>query len=75
MKKNDGKNRHHIYSQKRFPELRNDPKNIARVPIKAHEAYHLLFAQKSPEEILYYLNRVFWNDMFYLEGIYKRDMK
>lgn len=37
----------------------NDPKNIITVPQKKHEAYHLLFGNKTIPEIVEYL-QTYW---------------
>ena len=39
--------------------------NIARVDREAHERYHALFSNKTPEEIIDYLVKRFWNSQWY----------
>ena len=56
-----GHNDHHVFSQTRFPELRDKPWNISRIKIFLHDAYHRLFKDMTPEEISDYLVRYFWN--------------
>ncbi len=41
--------------------------NIARVPNKKHELYHSLFENKTPQEIVRYLNEKFWNNRYDIE--------
>ena len=59
-KKCRGRNQHHVYPESRFPERRNDPTNIVDVNVDAHNKYHWLFRNRTPEEILEYLVRYFW---------------
>ncbi len=37
---------------------------VCKVERFLHELYHHLFGNMTPEEILEYLNKTFWNDMF-----------
>ena len=55
-----GRNQHHIFCQCRFPELKNQSWNIVDVNIDAHNKYHWLFRNRTPEEIVEYLIRYFW---------------
>ena len=67
MKKNNSPNQktnHHIY-----PTSRSKGKGIegiAKVERYLHENYHHLFGNQTPEEILEFLNKTFWNEMFVL---------
>lgn len=61
MKRNGN---HHIYPKSRFPRLKNEKWNIASVNPKRHAWYHLLFSNKTPEEILAYINKTFWKNNF-----------
>lgn len=50
--------KHHI-----IPISRNGPDtydNIARVCRRDHELYHALFENRTPDEIVEYLNNKFW---------------
>jgi 3-deoxy-D-manno-octulosonic-acid transferase len=51
---------HHIKSQSRFPKLAKDDTNIKYVPIDFHVAYHRLFDIMTPEEVIEYLNDVWF---------------
>lgn len=37
---------------------------VCKVPRLLHELYHHLFGNMKPDEILEFLNRTFWNNMF-----------
>lgn len=37
---------------------------VCIVPRKMHELYHILFGNMRPQEILEYLNKYFWDNMF-----------
>ena len=52
---------HHIRPKSRDESRRSDKRNIAMVNRKNHERYHSLFGNRLPEEIVEYLNCVFWN--------------
>lgn len=52
------KSRHH-----RCPKSRggsNEPPNTIKVPHKKHEAWHVVFGNKSPEEIVQDLNNIWF---------------
>jgi len=53
--------RHHIE-----PSSRNymGITGVCKVPRLLHELYHHLFGNMMPYEILEFLNRTFWNNMF-----------
>lgn len=51
--------RHHIIPSSR--EGTDSPENIAIVPNKKHEDYHILFSNRTPEEIIAYLVEDYWN--------------
>ena len=58
MKKNGNTlSDHHI-----LPKSRGGQKerNIKRVPEKKHQAYHLLFANLTPDEVIQYLQEVWF---------------
>ena len=62
--------RHH-----RCPKSRNgsnEPPNVIRVPARKHEAYHVVFGTKSPQEIIDDLNNI-WFYPDYEVSIKKRD--
>ena len=60
MKKDDLKQtRHHILPRSKGGT--NDPSNIAMVKQGLHRKYHDLFNNKTPEEILEFLENYFWN--------------
>lgn len=61
--------KHHILPASRFPGLRDEPSNKVRVNGKKHAAYHMLFGDMTPEEIIVYLNRNFWGDHYEIEII------
>ena len=57
--KSQNKNEHHI-----FPKSlggKKNRQNIAYVDINKHCNYHILFKNKSPDEIINYLIDYFWN--------------
>jgi len=54
------KTKHHIIPQSRNKNLADEPKNIVIVSEKEHNAYHQLFENKTPLEILDYLVNTFW---------------
>jgi hypothetical protein len=51
---------HHIYPKSRGG--RDVPNNIAYVEDRDHRYYHALFGNRTPREIIVYLNRTFWNE-------------
>ena len=53
--------KHHI-----IPRSRNHKGilGVCKVPRLLHELYHHLFGNMKPSEILEFLNKTFWNDMF-----------
>ena len=53
------KTKHHIIPRSRGGS--SDLENLAFIPGKLHEEYHALFFNRTPEEIVQYLNRDFWN--------------
>ncbi len=56
--KKSRKSRHHI-----IPRSRNGSdkyENISNIDIKAHQNYHTLFGNMTPEEIIDYLVNYFW---------------
>lgn len=61
--RNPNKDRHRDYTRHhRKPASRgggNEDRNICLIPRKYHEAYHLLFANGSPEEVCDILNKYF----------------
>jgi 5-methylcytosine-specific restriction endonuclease McrA len=65
MKKTRKLTRHHIIPRSRGG--RTLESNIAYVPAKEHEAYHTLFINRTPYEIMDYLNNKFWNSKYYIE--------
>ena len=48
---------------------------VCRVPIKEHQLYHSLFGNMCPEEIVEYLNKEFWNDLFEISINVKNERK
>ena len=63
MRKSD---RHHIIPKSRGGS--SNPDNMARVSVKKHRVYHELFDNRTPDEIVEYLSRTFWNG----EYVYRR---
>jgi len=53
---------HHIIPSSRGGEYTSH--NICRVIHKLHDLYHRLFSNLTPEEIVEYLNKTFWNDNY-----------
>jgi hypothetical protein len=54
------KTKHHVLCKSRRPDLANEPKNIVEVSEKEHDAYHRLFGNKLPIEVIDYLVNTFW---------------
>jgi hypothetical protein len=54
------KTKHHIIPRSRGGT--DDIENIVYIPSRKHEYYHALFENRTPEEIISYLNRDFWRD-------------
>jgi len=54
--------RHHIIPKSR--KGNGKTKNIAYVESHLHKKYHSLFINKTPEEIVDYLNYKFWNNNY-----------
>ena len=57
--------RHHVIPRSRKGD--SSYRNIAKVPHKEHDLYHQLFANKTPDEIVAYLNRTFWNNNYLIK--------
>lgn len=58
----NGDTKHHI-----IPRSRGGPDeeyNITNVKGKWHEIYHLLFGNKTPEEVVEFLNKTFFGDKY-----------
>jgi hypothetical protein len=53
--------RHHIDPRSR---QRKGIIGVSIVPRYLHEVYHQLFGNMRPSEIIEWLNKTFWNDMF-----------
>ena len=53
---------HHIIPRSRGGPTRNY--NLKMVPRDRHEKYHTLFSNRTPEEIVDYLNKDFWNNRY-----------
>jgi hypothetical protein len=53
--------RHHIIPRSRGGR---DGDNIAYVSERDHRFYHALFENKTPREIIRYLNQEFWNGKY-----------
>ena len=49
---------HHIIPRSRGGKTTRE--NIAYVPEREHRYYHALFENRTPTEILFYLNSTFW---------------
>ena len=62
-KRNNDKSlsQHHIIPSSRGGK---DDDNIAIIPRKEHQLYHQLFKNMTPDEIIHYLVKVFWNDQY-----------
>ena len=64
-------NKHHIIPSSRGGN--SELENIALVGRKEHECYHKLYGNKTPEEIIEYTVRVFFNDNWkFVETAYNR---
>ena len=44
--------KHHCYPRSRCPELSRVKWNIKEIPAKKHRAWHLLFGNATPEEVV-----------------------
>ena len=62
--KSKHKSRHHILPQSRYPHLKEDRENLVIVDVKKHQWYHALFDNKTPLEIVYFLNHYFWRNKY-----------
>ena len=52
------KSKHHLFPKSRCREFNlnaDDQRNIIYLTTKEHEAWHLLFNNKTPEEIVFYI--------------------
>jgi 5-methylcytosine-specific restriction endonuclease McrA len=59
MAKRNKKTRHHIIPSSRGGK--NLENNLAYLPKERHEAYHFLFDNKTPDEIIDCLVNNYWN--------------
>jgi hypothetical protein len=55
--------RHHIIPTSRGGGT--NPNNIAYVYSREHALYHQLFENRTPREIINYLSKTFWNELYY----------
>jgi hypothetical protein len=55
------KSKHHIIPRSKGGK---NVGNIAYVDSRRHEQYHMLFDNRTPREIIYYLNRYFWANKY-----------
>ena len=62
--KKEHKSRHHILPTSRYPNLKDNHDNIVIVADRKHQDYHRLFGNKTPKEIMNYLNSYFWRDKY-----------
>jgi broad specificity phosphatase PhoE len=53
-------NVHHIFPKSKMPQLRNAEWNKVVIDQRLHELYHQLFENRTPQEIIEYLNEYFW---------------
>jgi 5-methylcytosine-specific restriction endonuclease McrA len=71
------KSKHHIIPKSRGGK--RNLENIVTLIVRDHRAYHALFENKTPPEIIDYLVNKYWNgnakyvDEFYRDFIYKYD--
>ncbi len=67
MKKQNKLTKHHIIPRSRGGD--SSFKNIAKVNHREHDLYHQLFENKTPDEIIAYLNNKFWNNNYLISII------
>ncbi len=60
MKRRSKYDHHHIVPRSRDKKKVKDPHNIVKVERHRHECYHLLFGNKTPDEIIRMLVNEFW---------------
>ncbi len=68
MKYQNKLTRHHIIPKSRGGS--SDFHNIAKVRQREHDLYHQLFANKTPPEIIAYLNSDFWNNNYLIQMLW-----
>jgi hypothetical protein len=68
-KKRKGISKHHIIPRSRGGTSLED--NLALVGVREHQEYHALFDNKTPREIITYLNSYFWKSKYEIE-VYER---
>jgi 5-methylcytosine-specific restriction endonuclease McrA len=59
------KSKHHIIPKSRGGDSHLE--NLAIVSVKQHQAYHTLFDNRTPEEIVEYLNKTFWRGNYQVD--------
>ena len=59
--------KHHVIPRSRGGS--DDLSNIVEIEARQHELYHQLFSNKTPAEILQYLNTDFWGSLYQLKII------
>lgn len=61
MGKNGELTRHHIIPTSRLNGMKLGEENIALIGGREHEAYHSLFGNMTPDEIIIHLVNHYWN--------------
>ena len=67
----DRDTKHHIIPRSRGGK--SDLENITYLPGRQHEAYHFLFSNKTPDEIIDHLVKRYWrNNWEYVRSAYQK---
>lgn len=64
-KNQNKKTKHHIIPQSRLEG--KGVLNVCKVAEKQHNLYHSLFGNMTPKEIVRFLNKTFWADIYQID--------
>lgn len=68
-------NNHHILPKSRIPELAKAEGNNLLVDVELHRLFHQLFGNRTPSEVIDFLNQNFWGNLFSIFIIPRKGIK
>jgi hypothetical protein len=67
--------KHHILPKSRIPDLAKVGENQVLVDADLHTLFHQLFGNRTPPEVIDFLNQAFWGNSFTILVIPKNNIK